>query len=682
MKTLILSITALLVSAAFMAQPTRVAIIDFDNISGIAKYDGLGKAMSSMLISDIEANVSPKRLQLVERAQIQKVLKEQNFQASGSVDKTTAVKAGKILGVTYMLVGDVYILNDQLIINARLANTETGDIVFSKKQEGKTTGWLTLKTAIAKDIATSLSMPFTEPTLQDTELAIVTVTTFGNAIKAIDQGDLELSESLLDAVTDFSPDFKYTEEIRAELNALKKRVNKLEEDLEITTTDPFSAALNFDKQNKFDDAEKYYLIGLNRNQECDLGSYFDYNYALSELYFRNSHYEKAIIHCDYILNIYPYFDDAIKIKMTSLLKLNLNSEFLEWTSEIVKNIEESKSRESFQRCLLNYSKNKKIECSDFGLLALAYVSGFSIETSRTKFNQGINGVMVDVLQKQNELLRTTKAATTETLLPVGATDIRAFRDYPWDQNCTKNNCYGFVFIESGEKYSGPCKLCEDIYFAEIPYDLRRSDAYPVIVDSNLYSKGNLSLLSKRITELNAIGTDNDTFVEYLNLYAQEGWNSILSKNYKRASFLFTQCLYVSAKEYIQNKTRSVVEWTKFERDFLTIGIDNDLTLTSYFMNDWILGELLEKDGRFSKFELLTLNEDIINLYINYNHALFLDNQYEKAIENYKRLDLNQNIQMNNMKIIDIIKNDFKEFKNNGLINDSEINRLMKSLDKQ
>ena len=39
------------------AQVLRVAILDFENISGILKYDGLGKAMSSMLISDIIENI-------------------------------------------------------------------------------------------------------------------------------------------------------------------------------------------------------------------------------------------------------------------------------------------------------------------------------------------------------------------------------------------------------------------------------------------------------------------------------------------------------------------------------------------------------------------------------------------------------------------------------------------------
>ena len=224
-----LSLFLILFSAnAVDAQTIRVAILDFENISGIAKYDGLGKAMSSMLISDIEANVSPKRLQLVERAQIQKVIKEQNFQASGSVNKSTAVQAGKILGVAYLLVGDIYVLNDELIINARLTNTETGDVVFAKKQEGKTVGWLTLKTIIAKDLATSLSQPFTEPTIPDKEISVATITTYGNAITAKDNGQIEKAEYLLETAQEYNPEFKYLDEFKAEMEELKKSIQQLQ----------------------------------------------------------------------------------------------------------------------------------------------------------------------------------------------------------------------------------------------------------------------------------------------------------------------------------------------------------------------------------------------------------------------------------------------------------------------
>ena len=213
-----LSLFLILFSAnAVNAQTIRVAILDFENISGIAKYDGLGKAMSSMLISDIEANVSPKRLQLVERAQIQKVIKEQNFQASGSVNKSTAVQAGKILGVAYLLVGDIYVLNDQLIINARLTNTETGDIVFAKKQEGKTVGWLTLKTNIANEIASKLKLPLDLKLINSNNISENSLLLYANGINFLDRNEIDSANKVLTELKYTERDFNYT---NSELNKL------------------------------------------------------------------------------------------------------------------------------------------------------------------------------------------------------------------------------------------------------------------------------------------------------------------------------------------------------------------------------------------------------------------------------------------------------------------------------
>jgi len=233
MKNTVIFIAIIFISfTKLSAQTIKVAILDFENISGIAKYNGLGKAMSSMLISDIEANVSPKRLQLLERAQIQKILKEQNFQASSAVDKSSSVNAGKLLGVKYLLVGDIYILNDVLVINARLTDTETGDIKFSKKQEGKLVGWLNLKTNIAQDLATAISMPFTEPTIADKEVNVATITTFGNAIAAKDTGNIKKAEELINTIQDFSPNFKYLDDLSLEINEIKKELVVVKEKIE------------------------------------------------------------------------------------------------------------------------------------------------------------------------------------------------------------------------------------------------------------------------------------------------------------------------------------------------------------------------------------------------------------------------------------------------------------------
>ena len=207
-----------------LAQPVRIAILDFDNISGIAKYDGLGKAMSSMLISDIESNVSAKRFQLVERSQIQKILKEQSFQASSNVNKNTAVQTGKLLGVKYLMLGDIFVLDDKLVINARLTNTETGEILFSKKQEGSLAGWLLLKTSIAKELSGKLSMPFTEPRIKDTMIAPALLTTYASAIVENDKGNTEKSETFIQAAKDFGPDFNYLDDLRGEIDKMKKQI--------------------------------------------------------------------------------------------------------------------------------------------------------------------------------------------------------------------------------------------------------------------------------------------------------------------------------------------------------------------------------------------------------------------------------------------------------------------------
>ena len=366
MKTVFILLTLLITEVIGFAQTTRVAILDFENISGITKYDGLGKAMSSMLISDIEANVSPKRLQLVERAQIQKVLKEQNFQASGSVNKSTAVEAGKILGVNYLLVGDVYILNDQLIINARLTNTETGDIVFSKKQEGNTVAWLTLKTNIAKDLATSLSQPFTEPTIPDKEINVATITTFGNAVAANDTGNVQLAESLSSTVIDYNPEFKYIDDLKKEIDELKKQVAKntgdikfLTEEVNENVTDYLELGYKYADDKNFSQAEKYFTLGFNKVSKSEIVGYLDYILALSELYYNHGKYIESLKYSEIGLDVYPYFKEFNYFKYNSLAKLNRLAEF----DQILKTAQDIRKYHSdslIVACLKTFSETNKV----------------------------------------------------------------------------------------------------------------------------------------------------------------------------------------------------------------------------------------------------------------------------------------------------------------------------------
>ena len=365
------SLIAIFMSVSTLnAQNIKVAILDFENTSGIAKYDGLGKAMSSMLISDIEANVSPKRLQLVERAQIQKILKEQNFQASSAVDKSSSVKAGKLLGVKYLLVGDIYILNDVLVINARLTDTETGDIKFSKKQEGKLVGWLNLKTNIAKDLASAISMPFTEPTIADKEVNVATLTTFGNAIAAKDEGKLEKAEELINTVNEFSPDFKYLVDLKSQLDELKKQVEKntadiknLNVEVNENITDYLELGYKYSSENNFVKAEKYFLIGFSKVDKSNIVNHLEYIFELSQLYYNKGDYVESLKYSNIGLAIYPYFKEFLYFKYLSYAKLNQLKEFNQiiQTSKDIINI---KSDSLIITYLKKYATNNNVQYDD------------------------------------------------------------------------------------------------------------------------------------------------------------------------------------------------------------------------------------------------------------------------------------------------------------------------------
>ena len=89
----------------------RIAVFDFDYAtvtSNVYAYFGsnqdIGKGIADLLVTKL---VQSGAYTVVERKQIEKILAEQNFGASGRVDDSTAAKIGKILGVDILIVGSI-----------------------------------------------------------------------------------------------------------------------------------------------------------------------------------------------------------------------------------------------------------------------------------------------------------------------------------------------------------------------------------------------------------------------------------------------------------------------------------------------------------------------------------------------------------------------------------------------
>ncbi|MCR4925893.1 MAG: CsgG/HfaB family protein [Clostridiales bacterium] len=91
---------------------------DFNN----AQYDEY--------ITDIltEAIFNTGSVKIIERGNLEKIIKEQKLQASGLIDERTAKAVGKISGADYVCYGSVKDIGQKFTVSARVVDVETGEI--------------------------------------------------------------------------------------------------------------------------------------------------------------------------------------------------------------------------------------------------------------------------------------------------------------------------------------------------------------------------------------------------------------------------------------------------------------------------------------------------------------------------------------------------------------------------
>ena len=111
------------------ASSITVAVLPFENLNRDSTYEVLSRGMCESLIEGLS---SVKSLTLVERAQVEKALKEKALGLTGAVDEKTAPKTGQLLGAKYVVMGSYQVLGKQVKIMARFVNVETGEIDQSK----------------------------------------------------------------------------------------------------------------------------------------------------------------------------------------------------------------------------------------------------------------------------------------------------------------------------------------------------------------------------------------------------------------------------------------------------------------------------------------------------------------------------------------------------------------------
>jgi TolB-like protein len=194
-------------STAPVADAKRIAILYFDNGSDNAELSRLRKGLADMLISDLS---KIKMLNVIERARLEEILKEQKLNNSKEFDASTASKVGKLLGVQYILTGAFFDIMGSMRMDARIIDVETGKIIKSEGIDGPTNTFFDLEKKLVVKIAGGLNVDLADAnasTEKQTSLSYETSLLYSDGLNQLDKGEKAKAIETFKKVLQKNPDF-------------------------------------------------------------------------------------------------------------------------------------------------------------------------------------------------------------------------------------------------------------------------------------------------------------------------------------------------------------------------------------------------------------------------------------------------------------------------------------------
>lgn len=155
-------VLALVAMAEAASDKPRIAVLEFKNKADNQWwYHGGAEAAQDVFVTEL---VKSGKFRVIEREQLAALMQEKNLALAGDIDPSTAVRAGKLLGLDYLLTGSVTEYgvtqtgvntpgvgtrrgwvpgvnvgknNFVAAMNARLIECETGEIVWADEGRGE-----------------------------------------------------------------------------------------------------------------------------------------------------------------------------------------------------------------------------------------------------------------------------------------------------------------------------------------------------------------------------------------------------------------------------------------------------------------------------------------------------------------------------------------------------------------
>jgi hypothetical protein len=177
--------------------------------SKVEGMEQLSIGLQQLLLNHFLQNQS---VRIVERLRIKEILDEQGLAQSGRVDPQTAARIGKVVGARYIILGFFGELPD-MEVAARIVDTETSEVIYSRRVSGKRDKLMGLVTDLGNQIEQGIKgLPALPPAVRETRQAQADLPAevgflYSQALAAVDDGRNARAIELYQQITQKFPQF-------------------------------------------------------------------------------------------------------------------------------------------------------------------------------------------------------------------------------------------------------------------------------------------------------------------------------------------------------------------------------------------------------------------------------------------------------------------------------------------
>ena len=217
-KSIIPVVLYLLLIIPCYTQQIAVSVSDFKVESDDPSHKYLGKGLSRLVASELRKSA---RIKLLEREQTVRILEEQEFSLSDMASTESQVRVGMLMSADRIVFGEIIDMGNVLLISLRMANVETGEIVWQEEITERLRTYNYIAAYFAKSILTELELGVetsivkkVEAKEEKDEQAIIRLS---EGIDAYDRGDEAEAEKALKIAKRIDPKNETVDYYLAEL---------------------------------------------------------------------------------------------------------------------------------------------------------------------------------------------------------------------------------------------------------------------------------------------------------------------------------------------------------------------------------------------------------------------------------------------------------------------------------